>query len=206
MTQIFNIHPVNPQQRLIKQAVAALPSGGVIVFPTDSTYAVGCRLEDKTAVERIKDLRQLDKQHNFTLICRNLSELAIYAQVINPVFRLLKAYTPGPYTFILPASREVPKRLQHAKRKTIGLRIPANLITLALLEELNEPLMSVSLIFAGEQTPLSDPEEIYARVVDKVDVLIDGGPGDIQPSSVIDLVSGVPEVLRVGKGDVMPFK
>lgn len=206
MAQLLPIHPVNPQARLVQQVVAVLDGGGIIVYPTDSAYALGCHLGDKNALERIKRLRELDKNHNFTLVCQNLSELSSYAQVTNSVFRLLKAYTPGPYTFILPASHEVPRRLQHPKRKTVGLRVPDNRIALAILKALGEPLMSVSLIYPNEEIPPSDPEQIYEQLGNKVDLVVDGGFCGIEPTTVVDLVEGVPKVIRVGKGDAKPFQ
>lgn len=206
MTQLLEIHPANPQTRLISQAISMVNKGGVIVYPTDSAYALGCRLGDKEGMERIKSLRNLQKNHNFTLICQNLSDLSTYAQVSNPVFRLLKAHTPGPYTFILPATHDVPRRLQHPKRKTIGLRVPDHAITQALIAAMGEPLMSVTLMLPGDEEPLSDPEQIYACLQDKVDLIINGGFSGIQPTTVIDLVSGVPEIIRIGKGDPRPFQ
>ena len=205
MTQLFRIHAENPQLRLIRQVVTVLEDGGVIIYPTDSAYALGCRLGDKAALERIRAIRKLDKTHNFTLVCHDLSELATYAQVSNSVYRLLKAYTPGAYTFILPASREVPRRLQHAKRKTIGLRIPDNPIVKALLEEFAEPIMSVTLIMPNTATPLTDPELIYAQLDNQVDVVIDGGFCGTEATTVIDFVDDEPEIIRKGKGDVTPF-
>lgn len=205
MTQLIQIHATNPQHRLVSQVVAVVRKGGVIAYPTDSAYALGCRLGDPQATERIKTLRQLGKNHHFTLICQNLSELSTYAYVNNSVFRLLKAYTPGPYTFILPASREVPRRLQHAKRKTVGLRVPDNLIAQEILKILAEPLMSVTLILPGDNLPLSDAEEIYQRLAGKVDVVVDGGSCGINMTTVVDLVEGTPQLIRIGKGDPSPF-
>lgn len=206
MTQLISIHPVNPQARLIEQVIDVLQQGGVIVYPTDSAYALGCRLGDKNALERIKQLRNLDKNYNFTLVCQNLSELGTYARVDNPVFRMLKANTPGSYTFILPASHEVPKRLQHAKRKTIGLRVPDHPIALALLKALGEPIMSVTLFSPGKDILITDPEEMYARLEGKVDIVVDGGFCGAESTTVIDLTSGVPEIIRVGKGNPAPFQ
>jgi tRNA threonylcarbamoyl adenosine modification protein (Sua5/YciO/YrdC/YwlC family) len=205
MTQLFQIHPENPQLRLIRRVVTTLQDGGVIVYPTDSAYALGCRIGDKSALERIRAIRQLDKSHNFTLVCRDLSELAIYAKVDNSVYRLLKAYTPGAYTFILSASKEVPRRLQHPKRKTIGLRIPGNKIAMAILEEFTEPLMSVSLIMPGETMPLTEPENIYTILENQVDAVIDGGFCGAEPTTVIDFANDVPYIVRKGKGDAAPF-
>ncbi|MDF3055253.1 MAG: Sua5/YciO/YrdC/YwlC family protein [Gammaproteobacteria bacterium] len=203
MTQRLHIHPTHPQERLVAQTVEVLKqSGGVIAYPTDSGYALGCSLGDKEALERIKKLRDLDKHHNFTLVCQNLSELGMYARVNNTVFRILKAHTPGPYTFILEATNEVPRRLQHPKKKTVGVRVPDNAIALAILSALGEPLMSVTLLFPGKNTMLADPDEIYECLKGKVDVMVDGGACGIEPTTVIDLATGMAEVVRVGKGPV----
>lgn len=206
MTHFFHIHPDDPQLRLIRQVVEIIRNGGVIVYPTDSAYAVGCQLGNKQALDRIRAIRNLPKSHNFTLMCSDLSELATYASVDNPTYRLLKANTPGPYTFVLPATREVPKRLQHPKRKTIGLRIPDNKITMEILAELREPLMSVTLILPEDDLPLSDPEVIFESLEGKVDVVVDGGFCGFEPTTVVDILDGVPEVARVGKGSIQPFK
>jgi tRNA threonylcarbamoyl adenosine modification protein (Sua5/YciO/YrdC/YwlC family) len=206
MSQFFQIHPENPQARLVKQAVEIIHGGGVVVYPTDSSYALGCRIGDKDAVERIRRLRQLDDKHNFTLVCRDLSQLGLFAKVDTAAFRLLKTYTPGPYTFILPATREVPRMLLHAKRRTIGLRVPGEPIAQALLAELGEPLMSVSLILPGSSEPLVDPYEMRQRLEAHVDLIIDGGFGGQEPSTVVSLVEDRPEVLRVGCGDPAPFQ
>ncbi|KUM43177.1 MULTISPECIES: L-threonylcarbamoyladenylate synthase [Pseudomonas] len=205
MSQFIEIHPQNPQPRLIRQAVDIIQSGGVIAYPTDSSYALGCRIGEKSAVERIRRIRQLDDKHNFTLVCCDLSELGIYAKVDTSAFRLLKAYTPGPYTFILNATREVPRMLLHPKRRTIGVRVPQHPITLALLEALGEPLMSVSLILPGDDEALGDAWEIRERLEHFVDLVIEGGPGGLQPSTVISLADDEPEVIRVGAGDPTPF-
>lgn len=202
MSQFFQIHAETPQPRLIRQAVDLLRGGAVIVYPTDSGYALGCMSGDKDALERMRQIRHLDDHHRFTLICRDLSEIATYAKVDNSVYRLLKALTPGPYTFILPATREVPRRLQCPKRKTIGIRVPDNAIAQALLAELGEPLMSCTLILPGDELPQNDPYEFRAALEKRVDLIIDGGYGDLEPSTVVDLVDGVPVVLRKGKGDV----
>ncbi|QHM71151.1 L-threonylcarbamoyladenylate synthase [Mixta intestinalis] len=206
MSQIFHIHPDNPQPRLISQAVDALNKGGVIVYPTDSGYALGCRLEDKNAMERICHIRQLDGNHNFTLMCRDLSELSTYAHVDNSAFRLIKNNTPGSYTFILKGTKEVPRRLMNDKRKTIGLRVPSNAVALALLEALNEPMMSTSLMLPGNDFTESDPEEIQDRIGKLVDLIIDGGTLGQQPTTVVDLTSDTPEVVREGVGDSRPFR
>jgi tRNA threonylcarbamoyl adenosine modification protein (Sua5/YciO/YrdC/YwlC family) len=206
MSQFFVIHPDNPQPRLVKQAVKIIQEGGVIVYPTDSAYAIGCQLANKNALERIRQLRQLDEKHNFTLICRDLSELSTYAQVDNSQFRLLKANTPGPYTFILNATREVPKRLLHPKRSTIGIRVPASKIVQALLEELDEPLMSVSLVLPDQEYPMIDAKEIYDILGNRVDLVIDGGPCGITPTTIINLVDDDPKIVRAGKGDPQVFQ
>jgi tRNA threonylcarbamoyl adenosine modification protein (Sua5/YciO/YrdC/YwlC family) len=205
MSQFFNIHPVNPQPRLIHRAVDILRAGGVIVYPTDSCYALGCLVGDKAAMERIRRIRQAGKEHNFTLVCRDLSEIAVYARVDNPTFRLLKAYTPGPYTFVLRATREVPRRLQHPKRKTIGIRVPGHAVPLALLAEVREPLMSSTLILPGDDTPMTDPEEMRARLQHQVELVIDGGPCGFEPTTVVDLSGEAPTVARVGRGDPAAF-
>lgn len=201
MSQFFQIHAETPQPRLIRQAVDLLRGGAVIVYPTDSGYALGCLSGDKEAIERIRQIRRLDDRHNFTLVCRDLSEIATYAKVDNSTYRLLKLLTPGAYTFILDATREVPRRLQHPKRKTIGIRVPDNAIAQALLTELGEPLMSTTLILPGDELPLTDPYEFRGQLERLVDLIIDGGYGDLEPTTVIDLVDGVPVVVRQGKGD-----
>jgi tRNA threonylcarbamoyl adenosine modification protein (Sua5/YciO/YrdC/YwlC family) len=206
MSQIFYVHPKNPQQNLISKITAILDSGGIIVYPTDSAYALGCKIGNKDGLERIRRLRKLDKTHNFTLMCRDLSELATYAKVNNTVFRLLKANIPGPYTFILEATREVPKLLQHSKRKTIGLRVPDNIITMALLQELGEPLLSVTLILPGEEEPLFDPEMIANKLTKLVDAIVDGGICSSEPTTVVDCLEDVPKIMRKGKGDTAPFE
>ncbi|MCO7226362.1 L-threonylcarbamoyladenylate synthase [Pleionea sp. CnH1-48] len=201
MAQYLEIHPDNPQPRLISQAVALVRNGGLIVYPTDSGYALGCHIGDKAALDRIRRLRNLDKHHNFTLICRDLSELATYARVDNASFRLLKNHTPGPYTFILKATNEVPRRLQHAKRKSIGIRVPDNAIALALLEDLGEPIMSSSLILPNLEEQLFDPEEIAEAIGNQVDMVIHGGFCGTLPTSVIDMTEGAPKVLRAAAGE-----
>jgi tRNA threonylcarbamoyl adenosine modification protein (Sua5/YciO/YrdC/YwlC family) len=205
VSQFFQIHAENPQARLIKQAVEIIRKGGVVVYPTDSAYAMGCQIGDKNAVERVRRLRQLDKHHNFTLLCCDLSQMGLFAKIDTATFRLLKAHIPGPYTFILNATREVPRLLLHEKRRTIGLRVPSNPIVLALLEELGEPLMSVSLIMPGEEEPMTDPYEIRQALEHHVDLIIDGGFGDLKASTVINLAGDEPEVIRVGCGDPAPF-
>jgi len=205
VSQFFQIHPDNPQVRLIKQAADIIRSGGIVVYPTDSAYALGCHIGDKRALDTIRRIRKLDEKHNFTLVCRDLSELANFARVDNAAYRLLKAVTPGPYTFILKATPEVPRRLLHAKRKTIGLRVPENTIAQALLDELNEPLMSVTLIMPGDQHPLIDPYEIRDLLEHDVDLVIDGGYCGLEMTSVIDLADDEPFLVRRGKGDIAPF-
>ena len=200
MSQFFRIHPDNPQLRLINQAVAIVRDGGVIAYPTDSAYALGCHIGDKKALEQIRQIRRLDQTHNFTLVCRDLSDLGTYARVDNSSYRLLKASTPGPFTFILPASREVPRRLVHPKRKTIGVRVPDNEISQALLRELGEPLMSSTLILPGEEYPLTDPLEIRDLLEHQLDLVIDGGFCGLEPTTVVNLEDDVPRVTRQGRG------
>jgi tRNA threonylcarbamoyl adenosine modification protein (Sua5/YciO/YrdC/YwlC family) len=205
VSQFFQLHPDNPQQRLVRQAADIIRAGGVVVYPTDSAYALGCHIGDKNALDRIRRLRKLDDKHNFTLMCRDLSELAAYARVDNAAYRLLRHNTPGPYTFIFQATSEVPRRLKHAKRKTIGLRVPDNIIALALLEDLGEPLMSSTLIMPGEEYALIDPYEIRQLLEHEVDLVVDGGYCGMEPTTVIDLSDDVPQLLRQGKGDASPF-
>ncbi|MCG8536117.1 MAG: threonylcarbamoyl-AMP synthase [Pseudomonadales bacterium] len=205
MTEIFRIHPETPQRRLIKQAAYRIRKGEVLVYPTDAAYAVGCALENKRGLERIVQMRQLDDKHQFTILCRDLSELATYAKVDNWAFRLLKSNTPGPYTFVLRATNEVPRRLMHPKKKTLGMRVPDNAIVQALLEEVGEPIMSTTLQFPGDDYPAIDPEEIRERVGQSVDLILDGGWGEMETSTVVDLEGETPVVLREGKGDPEPF-
>ncbi|MGH8415225.1 MAG: L-threonylcarbamoyladenylate synthase [Gammaproteobacteria bacterium] len=205
MSQFFSIHPETPQLRLVRRSVAILRAGGVIVYPTDSCYALGCLLGDKAAMERIRAIRAAGPGHNFTLVCRDLSEIAIYARVDNPTFRLLKAHTPGPYTFILRATHEVPRRLQHPRRKTIGIRVPGHPISQALLTELREPLMSSTLMLPGEAQPLTDPEDMRTRLEHVVDLVIDGGPCGFEPTTVVDLSQASPVVVRIGRGNPASF-
>ena len=205
MSQFFTIHPDNPNPRLIRQAAAVLRDGGIVVYPTDSCYALGCHLDDKNAVTRIRQIRQLDEQHHLTLMCRDLSEISHYARVDNSKFRLLKSNTPGSYTFILEATKEVPKRLQHPKRSTVGIRIPDHPVALALLEELGEPMSSSTLILPDEEWPLNDAERIRELLEKKVDLIIDGGAVGVDFTTVIDLTGDTPILLRRGKGDITPF-
>ena len=205
MSHLLQIHPANPQPRLVTQAVERLRAGAVIVYPTDSSYALGCQLGDKAAAERIRHIRQTDRHHNFTLVCRDLAEIATYAKVDNRRYRLLKAVTPGAFTFILQATHEVPRRLQHPRRKTIGIRVPNNAIVSALLAALSEPIMSCTLILPGDDWPLSDPEEIEERLANEVDLIIDGGPGQREPTTVLDLTEEAPQLIRQGLGDASPF-
>ncbi len=202
MAQFFSIHPDNPQPRLIQQAVQLIHAGGVIVYPTDSCYALGCHLGDKVAVERMRRIRGIDAHHHLTLVCRDLSEIAKFARVDNVQYRFLRAHTPGSYTFILQASREVPRRLSHPKRSTIGLRVPAHRVVQALLAELKEPLLSTTLILAGEETPLTTGHEIRERLEHQVDLVIDGGNLAPAPTTVIDLSEDEPMLVRVGKGAI----
>ena len=206
MSQFFTIHPENPQARLIRQAVDIIRAGGVIVYPTDSAYALGCHIGDKSALDRIRRIRRLDARHNFTLVCRDLSEIATYARVDNRAYRMLKSSTPGPYTFILRATSEVPRRLMHAKRKTVGLRVPDNAIAEALLADLDEPLMSVTLIMPGDEYPLIDPYDIREILEHEVDLVIDGGYCGMEATTVVDLADEVPLILRAGKGELTPFE
>lgn len=206
MSQFFYIHPENPQARLIRQACDIIEKGGIVVYPTDSGYAIGCQMGDKSAMQRICRIRQLPESHQFSLACRDLNELSVYAKVDNQAFRLIKNNTPGPYTFILRATKEVPKRLQNPKRKTIGLRIPDNQIALDLLAELGEPLISSTLLLPGDEIMESDPEMIRDRLERQVDLIIHGGFLAEQPSTIIDLSEGTVEVVRHGVGDIEPFQ
>ena len=201
MAQFFEIHPQNPQKRLIQQAVKIIDEGGLIIYPTDSSYALGCHIGDKSAMERIQRLRKLDNKHHFTLVCSDLSEIGVYAKVDNSSYRLMKALTPGPYTFLLKATSEVPRRLMNPKRKTIGVRVPDNAITHAILAELGQPIMSSTLISVGSSHAMDDAEAIREKYQHEVDLVIDGGACGMDPTTVINLIDGEPEVLRYGKGD-----
>jgi tRNA threonylcarbamoyl adenosine modification protein (Sua5/YciO/YrdC/YwlC family) len=205
-SRLLEIHPKNPQLRLIRQAVEIIREGGVVVYPTDSCYALGCHIGDKTAMERISRIRETDRHHHFTLVCRDLSEIAKYARVNNQQYRTLKAFTPGPYTFILQATRETPKRLQNPKRRTIGIRVPEHPVPQALLTELGEPIMSSTLHLPGDVTPMTDAREIQERLLHHVDAVIDGGNCGLAPTSVVDLEGVAPLVTRRGKGDVSAFE
>lgn len=205
MSQYFYVHPENPQPRLINQAIDMVREGGVIAYPTDSAYALGCQLGDKQALERIVRLRQLDERHNFTLICRDLSDIANYAKVDNQTYRLLKNHTPGPYTFILQATSEVPRRVLHPKRKTIGIRVPEHAICQALLAALGEPMLTTTLQLPGDEFPLDDPEVIRDRIGKQLELIIDGGHGTLESTTVVDLSDGSPVVVRAGAGDPSPF-
>jgi tRNA threonylcarbamoyl adenosine modification protein (Sua5/YciO/YrdC/YwlC family) len=205
MSQYFQIHPVNPQQRLIRNAVDIIRADGLVAYPTDSSYALGCRVGDKRGMERIRRIRELGESHNFTLVCRDLSEIASYAKVDNSAYRLMKSLTPGPYTFILRATHEVPRRLQQGKRKTIGIRVPDHPITLALLGELGEPLMSSTLILPGRDHPETDAHDIRERLEHELDLVIDGGNCGLEPTTVVDLVDGSAQVLRRGRGSTEGF-
>ncbi len=202
MTQVFEIHPINPQKRLIQSAALIVRDGGVVVYPTDSCYALGCHIGDKTALERIQKIRALDKKHNLTLLCRDLSEIGTYAKVHNSSFRLMKSATPGPYTFLLVATRDVPSRLQHPKRKTIGVRIPDHQIILDLLAELGEPMLSTSLILPGNSLPMTDPVEIEEKLGGQIDLVIDGGACGLEATTVVDMADGQAVIVREGRGDI----
>ena len=205
LAQFISIHPDNPQPRFIRQVAEILRGGGIIVYPTDSCYALGCHIGDKAAMERIRAIRQVDARHHFALLCRDLAEIAVYAKRDNRQFRLLKTATPGSYTFILQATREVPKRLQHPSRRTIGLRVPDHKIALALLAELGEPILSSTLLLPGDDAPLNDMDEIRDRLDHQVDLIADGGSCGITPTTVVNLTGEVPVITRTGKGSIAPF-
>ena len=205
MAQLIEIHPQDPQPRRVKAVVEVIRKGGLIAYPTDSSYAFGCHIGDKKAIDRIHRIRRTDKKHNFTLVCADLTEISVYARVDNWAYRLLKSMTPGPYTFVLPATREVPKRLQTPKRRTIGLRVPDHVLVRAMLEELGEPIMSSTLMLPGDDLPLTDPLEIEERIGHQIEAIIDSGPTGIDPTTVLDLSHDSVEILRVGKGDVSQF-
>lgn len=206
MTQFLEVHPANPQRRLIRRAVEILRDGGVIVYPGCTTYALGCAMGNKEAVERIRAIRQLGNRHNFTLACRDLSEIGVYARVDNTAFRLLKAHTPGPFTFVLRATAEVPRRLQHPKKKTIAIQVPENPIALALLEEWGEPMMTSTLVLPEGDLPLTEPADIVDTLGGRIDAILAGPAGGHEPSSVVDFSEGAPVVLRHGAGDTHVFE
>lgn len=206
MAQFFEIHPETPQPRLVRQTVDVLLQGGVIVYPTDSSYALGCQIGEKDALERIRRIRALDDKHNFTLVCRDLSEIATYARIDNQGFRLLKSLTPGPYTFIYRATKQVPRRLLHPRRKTIGIRVPDNVICQALLTELEQPILSTTLMLPADEAPLTDPYEMRDLLDCEVDLVIDGGYCGPVPTTMVDMTGEVPVVARVGKGDASLFE
>jgi tRNA threonylcarbamoyl adenosine modification protein (Sua5/YciO/YrdC/YwlC family) len=205
MSQFFQIHPDNPQQRLVRQAAQILGAGGIVALPTDSSYALVCHLDDKSAVERLRKIRGVDDRHHLTLLCRDLSEIANYAKVDNTQYRLLKAATPGPYTFILEATKEVPRRLSHPSRKTIGLRVPENMIAQALLEELGQPLLGTTLILPGGDEPLNDAADIRSQLEKYIELVIDGGSCSLLPTTVVDLTGDAPLIVRQGRGDAGLF-
>jgi tRNA threonylcarbamoyl adenosine modification protein (Sua5/YciO/YrdC/YwlC family) len=201
VARLIEIHPTDPQPRLVASIVQVIQAGGLIAYPTDSSYALGCRIGDKTATNRIHRIRRTDKQHNFTLVCRDLSEISVYARVDNWAYRLIRSLTPGPYTFILPATRELPKMLQHPRRRTIGIRVPAHPLVSAMLELLGEPIMSSTLTLPGDDMPLTDPLDIEERIGHQLDLIVDAGATGIEPTTVLDLTGGSVEVLRQGRGD-----
>lgn len=205
MAQFFAIHPTHPQRRLITQAVEILRAGGVIVYPTDSCYALGCHLGDKTALDRMRRIRAIDERHHLTLMCRDLADIGVYARVDKTTYRLLRAHTPGSYTFILQASRELPRRTLHANRKTIGVRIPDHPVALLLLEALDEPMLSTTLLLPGDEEPMNDAALIRSRLERAVDLVIDAGSCGVEPTSVIDLTGSAPVVVRAGRGTLAAF-
>ena len=202
MSQFFEVHPDNPQPRLMKQAAEIIRQGGIVAIPTDSCYAFACHLDDKSAVERIRRIRKVGKNHNFTLMCRDLAEISTYARVENSVYRLLKSFTPGAYTFLLRATATVPRRLQHPKRKTIGIRVPDSAIVACLLNEFGEPLMTSTLMLPGSELPETDVYDIREKLEHEVDLVVDGGHCGIEPTTVIDLLDAVPKLIRQGKGPI----
>lgn len=205
VAKLIEIHPSDPQPHRVRKIVDRIRDGALIAYPTDSSYAFGCRIGDKKAIDRIHRIRRTDKHHNFTLVCADLSEISVYARVDNWAYRLVKSLTPGPYTFILPATRQLPKMVQHPKRRTIGIRVPQHALVSAMLAELGEPIMSSTLSLPGEDLPLTDPAEIEARIGHEVDVIVDCGPTGLEPTSILDLSGGSVEILRVGRGDVSQF-
>jgi len=205
MAELLEIHPENPQPRQIAKVANALRAGGLVAYPTDSSYAIGWHMGDQYAVKEVQRIRQTGKRHNFTVVCRDLSEVSNYARVDNWMYRLLKSHTPGPYTFILKATREVPKRVLNPRKKTVGLRVPEHAVTQAILEQLGEPIMSSTLIMPGEEMPMTDANEIYERLEKHVDIVVDSGFCGIDPTTVVDLTGDFPEVLRQGRGDTAAF-
>ncbi len=205
MAKLIEVHPQDPQPRRVRKIVDRIRDGALIAYPTDSSYAFGCRIGDKRAIERIHRIRRTDKRHNFTLVCEDLSEISVYAKVDNWAYRLIKSLTPGPYTFILPATRQLPKMLQNPKRRTIGIRVPDHKLVSAMLDELGEPIMSSTLSLPGDDHPLTDPLEIEERIGHEIEVIIDCGPTGLEPTSILDLSEGTVEVLRIGRGDVSQF-
>ena len=205
VAKLIEVHPVDPQPHRVGKIVDRIRDGAVIAYPTDSSYALGCRIGDRGAVKRIERIRKKDKRHNFTLVCADLSEISVYAKVENWAYRLIKSLTPGPYTFILPATRQLPKILAHPKRRTIGIRVPDHPLVGAMLEELGEPIMSSTLALPGDDRPLTDPVEIEERIGHQIDAIVEAGPTGIEPTTVLDLSGGSVEVLRVGRGDVSHF-
>lgn len=206
MSSVLAVHPVDPQERLLRKAVDVMDGGGVIAYPTDSSYALGCNIGEKSALERIRRIRRTERDHDFTLVCSDLSEIATYARVDNWAYRMLRAHTPGPYTFILKATHDVPKRLRDPKRKAIGIRVPDNRIALMLIALNGQPVMSSTLLLPGDDFPLTEPDEIRDRIGSRVDLIVDGGTGGIEPTTVVDLSHGRIELLREGKGDAAAFR
>ena len=205
VAKLIEVHPGEPQPHRVQKIVERIRDGGLIAYPTDSSYAFGCRIGDRKPIELIHRIRRTDKRHNFTLVCADLSEISVYARVDNWAYRLIKSLTPGPYTFILPATRQLPKMLQNPKRRTIGIRVPDHPLVSAMLEELGEPIMSSTLLLPGDDRPLTDPLEIEERIGHQIDVIVDAGPTGIEPTTVLDLSSGAVEVLRAGRGDISQF-
>ena len=205
MATIIELHPKNPQPRRVEAIVEIMRAGGLVAYPTDSSYAFGCHIGDKKAMDRIHRIRRTDKRHNFTLVCADLAEISLYARVENWAYRMIKSMTPGPYTFILPATRSVPKRLQNPKRRTIGLRVPDHRVVQDIIQALGEPIMSSTLLLPGDDMPLTDPLEIDTRIGHQIEAIVDAGPAGIEPTTVLDLSSGTVEVLRIGRGDVSQF-
>lgn len=205
MAKLIQVHPTDPQPHRVGKIVDSIREGAVIAYPTDSSYALGCRIGDRSAIKRISRIRRTDRKHNYTLVCADLSEISVYARVENWAYRLIKSLTPGPYTFVLPATRQLPKILAHPKRRTIGIRVPDHPLVKAMLEELGEPIMSSTLSLPGDDLPLTDPVDIEERIGHDIDVIVEAGPTGIEPTSVLDLSGGTVEVVRAGRGDVSQF-